>query len=112
MEDCLFCRMGTGEVDTNKVYEDENIIAIHDINPTAPVHILLIPKRHLASLRDAAEEDIELLGSIQLAASRVAKELSLESYRLVSNCGEPAGQEVFHLHYHLLGGREFAWPPG
>ena len=104
--------MGTGEVDTNKVYEDENIIAIHDINPTAPVHILLIPKRHLASLRDAAEEDIELLGSIQLAASRVAKELSLESYRLVSNCGEPAGQEVFHLHYHLLGGREFAWPPG
>lgn len=112
MEDCLFCRMGTGEIDTKKVYEDDRIIAIHDINPVAPVHILLIPKQHLASLRDAAKEDIELLGSIQLVASRVAKKLGLESYRLVTNCGESAGQEVFHIHYHLLGGRDFAWPPG
>lgn len=112
MGDCLFCRIASHELEADVVFEDDRLIAIRDINPAAPVHILLIPKEHLNSLGEAAEPDVELLGYIQLAAARLARELGLEDFRLVNNCGATAGQSVFHIHYHLLGAREFGWPPG
>lgn len=112
MADCLFCRIAAREIEARMVYEDDKLVAIHDINPAAPVHILLIPKRHLDSLNEVAEEDTEVLGHLQVIASRLAKEMGLDSYRVVNNCGVSAGQSIFHIHYHLLGGREFQWPPG
>ncbi|NLU51152.1 MAG: histidine triad nucleotide-binding protein [Syntrophomonadaceae bacterium] len=112
MADCLFCRIVARQLEAKVVFEDNKLVAIHDINPAAPVHILLIPKKHLGSLSEVSEEDVELLGHLQVTASRLARELNLESYRLVNNCGVSAGQSVFHIHYHLLGGRNFQWPPG
>lgn len=112
MADCLFCRIAARQLEAKVVFEDNKLVAIHDINPAAPVHILLIPKKHLGSLSEVSEEDVELLGHLQVTASRLARELNLESYRLVNNCGVSAGQSVFHIHYHLLGGRNFQWPPG
>lgn len=112
MADCLFCRIIARQLEAKVVFEDNKLVAIHDINPAAPVHILLIPKKHLGSLSEVSEEDVELLGHLQVTASRLARELNLESYRLVNNCGVSAGQSVFHIHYHLLGGRNFQWPPG
>ncbi|HNQ35274.1 MAG TPA: histidine triad nucleotide-binding protein [bacterium] len=112
--ECLFCRLVKGEIPAQKVFEDEEILAFRDINPQAPIHILVIPKRHLSSLADFGEADRELLGRLQLAVRRVAEEQvgPGQDYRLVLNSGESAGQSVFHLHYHLLGGRTFRWPPG
>jgi len=112
LADCLFCRIVARQLEAKVVFEDNKLVAIHDINPAAPVHILLIPKKHLGSLSEVSEEDVELLGHLQVTASRLARELNLESYRLVNNCGVSAGQSVFHIHYHLLGGRNFQWPPG
>ncbi len=112
MKDCLFCRIAAGEISSNKVYEDEKVIAIHDINPVAPVHVLIMPKKHLDSLQEVGEDHSELLGHIQVTAARLARELGLQGFRLVNNCGATAGQSVFHIHYHLLGGRDFRWPPG
>jgi len=112
LADCLFCRIAARQLEAKVVFEDNKLVAIHDINPAAPVHILLIPKKHLGSLSEVSEEDVELLGHLQVTASRLARELNLESYRLVNNCGVSAGQSVFHIHYHLLGGRNFQWPPG
>ncbi|MCR4400672.1 MAG: histidine triad nucleotide-binding protein [Syntrophomonadaceae bacterium] len=112
MAECLFCRIASRELSSDLVFEDEQLVAIRDINPVAPVHVLLIPKRHVGSLAEVAEGDAGLLGHLQLVASRLARELGLDSYRVVNNCGAAAGQSVFHLHYHLLGGREFRWPPG
>ena len=112
MADCLFCRIIARQLEAKVVFEDNKLVAIHDINPAAPVHILLIPKKHLGSLSEVSEEDVELLGHLQVTASRLARELNLESYRLVNNCGVSAGQSVFHIHYHLLGGKNFQWPPG
>lgn len=112
--DCIFCKITAKEMNAKIVYEDEKIMAIEDINPVAPVHILIIPKKHIASLDAVADEDLELMGHIQLTASKLAKKLGINEngYRLVNNCGSGGGQTVFHIHYHLLGGRAFAWPPG
>lgn len=113
MENCLFCKIITGEIPTKKVYEDDKVLAFGDINPQAPVHILIIPKKHIAGLDDVKEDDISLLGHIQIVASKLAKDNKLvDGYRLINNCGIDGGQTVQHLHYHLLGGRTFGWPPG
>lgn len=111
--DCLFCRIIAGEIPAGKVYEDERIFAFRDIQPGAPTHILLVPKRHLAGLAEASAADAELLGALQLKAAELARAHGLErGYRTVLNVGPDAGQSVFHLHVHLLGGRALAWPPG
>ena len=112
--DCLFCKIATGQIPATIVYQDDKLIAINDINPAAPVHVLLIPREHIASLNDINENHRELLAHIQLTASKLAKELQIseQGYRLVNNCGIWGGQTVLHLHFHLLGGREFGWPPG
>jgi histidine triad (HIT) family protein len=112
MENCLFCRIISKEIPSSVVYEDEDILAFNDITPQAPVHILLIPKRHISSTEEITEDNKEIAGKIIAAASLLAKQKGLEGYRLVFNSGESAGQSVFHLHCHLLGGRNFSWPPG
>jgi histidine triad (HIT) family protein len=106
MEGCIFCRIAAGQIPTNFLYEDEEIAAFRDINPRAPVHILIIPKKHLASLAQVEEEDTALLGRICLTARRLAESEGIADtgYRLISNCGKDSGQEVAHLHFHLLGG--------
>ncbi|MDD2619319.1 MAG: histidine triad nucleotide-binding protein [Syntrophomonadaceae bacterium] len=111
---CLFCKIVSREIAAQIVFEDDKIIAINDINPAAPVHILIIPKEHIASLAEISEQHNDLLGHIQLTAARLAKDLKIseQGYRLVNNCGIWGGQTVLHLHYHLLGGRELSWPPG
>ena len=112
MADCLFCKMITGEIRPDVVYEDENVLAFKDINPQAPVHILIIPKLHVETLNDL--DDSVLAGELLQTAIKLAKQegLAEEGYRTVLNCNEKGGQEVFHLHMHLLGGRQMQWPPG
>ena len=113
MDDCLFCKIGAKKIPAKIVYEDERVFAFEDINPQAPAHILISPWKHLVSLTDAAEEDGALLGHVLLVAAKIARERQLlEGYRTVFNNGRGAGQSVFHLHLHLLGGRSFRWPPG
>ncbi len=113
MNDCLFCRIGRKEIPSKIVYEDEEMFAFEDIQPQAPTHILICPKKHFVSLTDASMEDAVLLGKLQLVAAQLAKERKLtDGYRTVFNNGRGAGQSVFHLHLHLLGGRDFRWPPG
>ena len=113
MADCLFCRIISGEVPSKKVYEDEQIFAFEDLNPQGPTHVLVIPKKHISGLKEAVPEDAELVGRCHLAAARIARERSIEDgYRTVLNVGPRAGQSVFHLHVHLIGGRSLQWPPG
>lgn len=113
MSDCLFCKIVAGEIPSNKVYEDDDVFAFHDISPQAPTHILVVPRRHIASLDAAGEDDEALLGRLALCCRRLAREQGIESgYRVVNNCGAPAGQSVFHIHFHVLGGRLLGWPPG
>lgn len=113
MEDCIFCKIANKEIPADIVYEDENIIAFKDLNPAAPTHLLFIPRKHIPTLMDVDGENGQLLGDLHRAVARVAREQGLESgFRLVSNCNKDAGQEVFHIHYHLLAGRLFRWPPG
>lgn len=113
-DDCLFCKIIAGDIPSNKVYSDDDVYAFHDINPAAPTHILVIPNKHLAAVNAAGDDDQALLGKLLLAANRIAKELQLEEdgFRYVINTGEGAGQTVFHLHLHILGGRRLGWPPG
>ena len=107
MEDCIFCKIIRGEIPSNKVYEDDEILAFKDINPMAPVHILVIPKKHIESADEISEEDELLIGKIFTVIKRLAKENHLDNgYRIVNNCGEDGGQAVKHLHFHLLGGRK------
>ena len=113
MDDCLFCKIGAKKIPSKIVYEDDRIFAFEDINPQAPTHLLICPRKHLVSLADAAAEDESLLGHILLVAAQLARDRKLEDgYRTVFNNGAGAGQSVFHLHLHLLGGRGFRWPPG
>lgn len=113
MKDCLFCRIISGEIPSKKVYEDEHIYAFEDINPQAPTHILVVPKKHIRGLKEAQKEDAEIIGYCQLAAASIAQQRSIEDgYRTVINVGPRAGQSVFHLHVHLIGGRTLHWPPG
>lgn len=114
MEECLFCRMVAGEIKPDTVYEDDEMLAFRDINPQAPLHVLVIPKRHIATSNDLTAEDAGLVGRLVLAARRIAAEEGVDEagYRLVINCNAGAGQSVFHVHVHLLGGRRLGWPPG
>lgn len=112
--DCLFCKMVSGKIKPDTVYEDDNVLAFRDINPQAPVHVLVIPKKHIATLNDLKPEDSLLMGKLLMAAAHIAKELKIADpgYRAVMNCNADAGQSVFHVHLHLLGGRSLHWPPG
>jgi len=112
--DCLFCKISAGSIPSEMVYESETLFAINDINPQAPTHILIIPRRHHSSLLEVEENDHKLMGSIITVANNLAKERGLDKsgYRLVVNCGAGVGQSVFHIHYHILGGRPMKWPPG
>ncbi len=112
MEDCLFCKIASGEIPSSVVYEDDEVFAFKDIDPKAPVHILVIPKTHIASTEHIDDTNYAITGKLILAASKIAKDMELEGYRLVMNCNEIAGQSVFHIHCHLLGGRPMSWPPG
>ncbi len=113
MSDCLFCEIGNKEIPSKTVYEDSEIFAFEDLHPQAPTHILICPRKHAGSLGEMRAEDAELLGRILLVAAKLAAERQLtEGYRAVFNNGRGAGQSVFHLHLHLLGGRSFRWPPG
>lgn len=111
--ECLFCKIINREIESEIIYEDEKCIAIRDINPQAPSHILILPKKHIPSLRDAEEEDIYLIGYLLKITKEIAlKEDLVEGFRVVINDGARAGQSIFHLHIHLLGGRVMKWPPG
>ena len=113
MTDCIFCKIATGEIKTEFVYEDDDMVAFNDIDPKAPVHILIIPRKHIATLDDLSTDETELIGKMILAAVNIAKAQKLEKgYRLVLNCNEQGGQAVFHIHLHLFGGRSMQWPPG
>jgi len=110
--DCLFCKIAAGEIPSERVYEDEAVIVFRDINPKAPTHVLAIPRRHIASAANLTDADGELLASLFAALRHVAEEAGLRGYRIVTNVGAESGQSVFHLHFHLLGGRPMSWPPG
>ena len=108
MEDCIFCKIIKGEIPSNKVYEDEDILAFRDINPVTPVHILAIPKKHISSLVELKPEDEAIIGKIYMVINKIAKQegISEKGFRVIVNCGEDGGQEVKHLHFHLLGGKK------
>ena len=114
MPDCLFCRIAAGEISAEVIYEDEEVVAFRDVQPQAPVHVLVIPRKHLASMADAGPEDIALLGTVARTAAQIAETEGVVNtgYRCVINSGEDAGQCVHHLHMHVLGGRQMGWPPG
>lgn len=111
---CLFCRIVTGEIPATKVYEDDDVAAFDDINPQAPMHVLVVPKRHVATLNDLGDDDDRLVGAMVRRAAAIAAARGYEArgYRTVFNCNADAGQTVFHIHLHVLGGRALAWPPG
>lgn len=110
--ECLFCKIVHKEIDSTLVSETENTLAFRDINPAAPTHVLIIPKDHIVSARELSAEHGELVGEIFELSAQIAADEGLDDYRLVSNVGPGAGQSVFHLHFHLLGGRSMSWPPG
>lgn len=113
MSDCIFCMIANKDIPSRIVYEDDKMVAFHDLEPQAPVHVLLIPKKHISSLNGLEPEDAELIGYLMVKVKDLAAELGLENgYRLVNNCGEDGMQTVQHLHFHLLGKRKMTWPPG
>jgi len=114
MDDCIFCRIISGAIPSQRVYEDDQVLAIHDINPQAPVHMLLMPKRHITSLGEVSDSEGPLIGRIALVAASLARDegLAERGFRFLTNAGPEGGQAVAHLHFHLLGGRQMAWPPG
>jgi len=113
-EDCVFCKIVRRDINAKVEFEDNKILAFDDIRPQAPVHVVIIPKHHVERLSDVSDEHINLIGKLMLTAKKIAKEKNVEEsgYRIVLNCNRDGGQEVFHLHLHLLGGRPLAWPPG
>ncbi len=111
--DCLFCKIIAGEIPSKKIYEDEKVYAFYDIDPKAPVHFLVVPKKHISAPSEITEADELIVGHIYSVIANLAKELKLEKgYRVVANCGEEGGQTVGHLHFHVLAGRMLSWPPG
>lgn len=114
MTDCLFCKMVAGEIQPDVVFEDDQVLAFRDLHPQAPTHVLLIPRKHIATTNDIQPGDAELIGRLYLAAKQVAaaEGIAEAGYRTVLNCNAQAGQSVYHLHLHLLGGRPMGWPPG
>jgi histidine triad (HIT) family protein len=113
-KDCLFCKIVDGNVPADIVYENDSLVAFRDIAPKAPTHILLIPRRHIATMNDLQDGDVSLAGELFVTAATIAADEGLadDGYRVVMNCNEAAGQSVFHIHLHLLGGRAMSWPPG
>jgi histidine triad (HIT) family protein len=111
---CLFCRIVSGEIPSSRVFEDDELVAFNDINPQAPMHVLVVPRKHIASLNDLTTADAALVGTMLTRAAAIAKDRGCDrsGYRAVFNCNADAGQTVFHLHLHVLGGRRMAWPPG
>lgn len=111
---CFFCKIANKEADSELIYEDGEVVAFRDINPQAPSHVLIIPKKHIASLNESSDEDALILGKLSLVAKKIAQELGFaeDGYRTVMNCNVHGGQTVFHIHMHLLGGRQMGWPPG
>ena len=113
MSDCIFCKIAAGEIPSNKAYEDDKVLAFYDLDPQAPTHILVIPKEHIKSAAEIDERNSALIAHVFEVAAKLAKQLGLDNgFRIVTNCGESAGQSVHHIHFHLLGGRDFTWPPG
>lgn len=114
MNDCVFCRMASGEIKPDIVYQDEWVLAFRDLNPKAPTHVLVIPREHIATINDLEQKHAELVGRMYLAARYVAEQddIAERGYRTVMNCNAEAGQSVYHLHLHVLGGRTMTWPPG
>lgn len=114
MDDCIFCKIASGQIPAKKVFEDDSLVAFHDILPKAPVHVLVIPKLHIASINELYAIEDSLVGRILKVLPRLAEMLDIKTsgYRVVINCGENGGQSVDHLHFHLLGGRALMWPPG
>lgn len=112
--DCIFCKIAAGKIPSKKVYEDDLILAFHDIAPQAPLHILIIPKRHFSTILELENSDKELIGHIFLVANKLARDMGFheKGFRIVVNCNSDGGQTVFHLHFHLLAGRMMHWPPG
>lgn len=114
MSDCLFCKIINGDIPSDKVYEDDDVLGFNDLNPQAPHHVLFIPKKHISTINDLQTGDAELVGKLFLAAKQHAAELGVaeDGYRTVINCNALAGQTVFHIHLHMLAGRPLTWPPG
>ena len=114
MSDCLFCKVRDGEIQGDIVFEDDDVLAFNDVNPQAPVHVLIIPKKHISTVNDMSAEDVSVMGKLFSTAKNIAsqKAVSEDGYRLVVNSNEQAGQSVFHIHMHLLAGRNMTWPPG
>ena len=114
MTDCIFCKIVSGDIPGDIVYQDDDVLAFRDLNPKAPTHILVIPKKHIATLNDLQTDDAELVGKMYLTAKNIAVEegIAEAGYRTVMNCNAQAGQTVFHIHLHVLGGRPMSWPPG
>jgi histidine triad (HIT) family protein len=113
MDDCLFCKIVQGKIPSKKIYEDEHTFAFEDIDPKAPTHVLVVPKKHIVGLKEARENEADIIGRCHLAAAKIAKDRKIEDgYRTVLNVGPKSGQSVFHLHVHLIGGRDLRWPPG
>ncbi|MGH8398411.1 MAG: histidine triad nucleotide-binding protein [Gammaproteobacteria bacterium] len=114
MKECLFCKMARGDIKPDMVMETDDLIAFHDINPQSPVHILVVPRKHISTLNELTSSDTELMGKLVMVASEIAQRegLATSGYRLVLNCNKGGGQTVFHIHLHLLGGRIMTWPPG
>jgi histidine triad (HIT) family protein len=114
MTDCLFCKMVTGEIQPDVVFEDDDVLAFRDVNPQAPTHVLVIPRTHIATTNDLDGENVHLVGKLYLAAKQIASDegIAEPGYRMVMNCNPGAGQSVYHIHLHLLGGRPMTWPPG
>lgn len=114
MEDCIFCKIIKGDIPSKKIYEDDVVFCFEDINPAAPVHVLVIPKKHIKSLNEMSNEDSSIIAHIFSVSRDIAKKLNIDDngYRIVMNCGKDGGQEVEHIHFHMLGGRNLSWPPG
>lgn len=113
MDECLFCKIVQGKIPAKKVYEDEQTFAFEDIDPKAPTHVLVVPKKHIVGLKEAGEAEAEIIGRCHLTAAKIARDRKIEDgYRTVLNVGPKSGQSVFHLHVHLIGGRDLRWPPG
>lgn len=111
--DCVFCKIISGDIPSSKVYEDEWVVAFKDLEPQAPVHVLIVPKEHIASATEITAENSFLIAKVFEAAAKIAKEMDLkDGFRIVNNCGEKAGQTVMHIHFHMMAGREFTWPAG
>lgn len=112
--DCLFCKIATGNIPTQFVYQNEHIVAFNDIAPQAPHHVLIIPKKHIATINDLTQENNALIGDMMLVAKKIAADLQIadNGYRVLMNCNKNGGQAVYHIHFHLLGGRQMMWPPG